>query len=145
MTDDRVVEVSLHVAAEPETVFAYFTDPARYIQWMGSDATLDAVPGGIYRVRMRGGIEAVGQFVEVDPPHSLAFTWGWTNDTEVPPGSTRVSVTLHREADGTRVVLRHHGLPDQPQRDHHAKGWELYFSRLGSVLAGHDPGQDPNT
>ena len=145
MTDDGVVEVSLHVAAEPETVFAYFTDPGRYIQWMGSDARLDPVPGGIYRVTMRGGIEAIGQFVEVDPPHSLVFTWGWTNDREVPPGSTRVSVTLHREADGTRVVLRHHDLPDQPQRDHHAKGWELYFSRLGSVLAGHDPGEDPNT
>lgn len=145
MTDDRVVEVSLHVAAEPETVFPYFTDPARYIRWMGSDATLDPVPGGMYRVRMREGIEAVGQFVEIDPPRRLVFTWGWTNDPEVPPGSTRVSITLRPEAGGTRVVLRHHDLPDQPQRDHHAKGWELYFSRLGSVMAGHDPGDDPNT
>ena len=145
MTDDGVVEVSLHVAAEPETVFPYFTDPARYVKWMGSDAMLDPVPGGIYRVRIRDGIEAVGHFVEIDPPHSLVFTWGWTNDAEVPPGSTRVSVTLHSEAGGTRVVLRHHDLPSQPQRDHHGKGWELYFSRLASVLAGHDPGDDPNT
>jgi uncharacterized protein YndB with AHSA1/START domain len=144
MTDDSVVELSLHVAAEPETVFPYFTDPARYIQWMGRDATLDPVPGGIYRVRIRDGIEAVGQFVEVDPPRGLVFTWGWAGDQEVPPGSTHVSITLHPEAGGTRVVLRHHDLPDQQQRDHHSKGWELYLSRLGSVMAGHDPGEDPN-
>ena len=145
MTDDGVLEVSLHVAAEPETVFPYFTDPARYVEWMGRDATLDPVPGGIYQVRIKDGVEAVGQFVEVDPPRSLVFTWGWAGDEEVPPGSTRVSITLHPEAGGTRVVLRHHDLPDQQQRDHHGKGWELYLSRLGSVLAGQNPGEDPNT
>ncbi len=31
MTDDGVVEVSVHVAAQPETVFPYFTDPGRYV------------------------------------------------------------------------------------------------------------------
>jgi hypothetical protein len=46
MTDDGVVEVSVHVAAQPETVFPFFTDPARYVQWMGGGATLEPVPGG---------------------------------------------------------------------------------------------------
>ena len=35
MSDDGVVEVSVHIAASPETVFPYFTDPSRYVQWMG--------------------------------------------------------------------------------------------------------------
>ncbi len=30
MTGDGVVEVSVHIAAQPETVFGYFTDPGRY-------------------------------------------------------------------------------------------------------------------
>jgi hypothetical protein len=38
-------------------VFPYFTDPGRYVQWMGSGATLEPVPGGTYRIRMRGGVE----------------------------------------------------------------------------------------
>ena len=38
MSDDRVVEVSVHIAAQPETVFPYFTDPGRYVQWMGAGA-----------------------------------------------------------------------------------------------------------
>jgi uncharacterized protein YndB with AHSA1/START domain len=145
MTDDDVVEVSVHVAAQPETVFPFFTDPARYVQWMGRGATLEPVPGGSYRVRMRDGVEAAGEFVEIDPPHRLVFTWGWTHDPAVPPGSTRVVVTLHAENDGTRVVLRHYDEAGHEQRDHHSKGWELYLGRLGCAIQGGDPGPDPNT
>src|SRR5216684_3410810 len=121
MTGDGVVEVSVHIAAQPETVFGYFTDPGRYIQWMGTGAELEPVPGGCYRVVMRDGVEAAGEFVEVDPPHRLVFTWGWTH-----------------------VVLRHYGLPDD-QCEHHRKGWLLYLGRLDLRVQGGDPGPDPNT
>jgi len=63
MTDPDILEVSVHIAAPPETVFPYFTDPARYVQWMGGDAMLDPVPGGEYRVGMRGGVRAAGVFL----------------------------------------------------------------------------------
>ena len=39
------VECSVTVEAEPDTVFPYFTDPARIVQWMGSRATLRPEPG----------------------------------------------------------------------------------------------------
>ena len=86
MSGDRAVEVSVHIAAQPETVFPYFTDPGRYVQWMGAGAALEPVPGGCYRILMRDGVEAAGEFVEIDPPHRLVFTWGWTHDPAVPPG-----------------------------------------------------------
>jgi len=145
MTEGDIIEVSIHVAAQPEIVFPYFTDPRRYVQWMGRDATLEAVPGGCYRVHIRDGIEAVGEFVEVDPPRRLVFTWGWTHDHEVPPGTTRVVITLQAENGGTRVILRHYDLPDAGQRDHHRKGWDLYLDRLSVRIRGEDPGPDPNT
>ena len=144
MTEPDVVEVSIHVAAQPETVFSYFTDPARYVQWMGDAATLDPAPGGTYRVSMRGGVQAAGEFLEVEPPHRLVFTWGWTDDLAVGPGSTRVVVTFHEEDGGTRVVLRHYDLPTDEQRDHHLAGWNLYLQRLTVRVAGGDPGPDPN-
>ena len=144
MTGSGPVEVSVHIAARPETVFAYFTDPTRYAQWMGNHATLEPVPGGTYQVHMRDGVQAEGAFVEIDPPHRLVFTWGWTHDHAVAPGSTRVVVTFQEEDGGTRVVLRHHGLPDHEQTDHHRKGWELYLARLGVCVTGGDPGPDPN-
>jgi uncharacterized protein YndB with AHSA1/START domain len=145
MIDAEVLEVSIHVEATRETVFPYFTDPVRYAQWMGTDVVLDAVPGGTYRVRMREGLEASGTFVEVDAPNRLVFTWGWVGEPSLPPGSSRVEVTLNQEHGGTRVVLRHHGLPSADQRDHHRSGWDMYLARLGEVIAGGEPGRDPNT
>jgi uncharacterized protein YndB with AHSA1/START domain len=144
MTDLDVLEVTVHIAAKPDTVFPYFTDPARYVQWMGSTATLQPVPGGSYRVGIRDGVEATGEFVEIDPPHKVVFTWGWNHDHAVAPGSTRVVVTLREEDDGTRVVLRHYGLPDDEQLAGHHKGWAMYLDRLGVRVTGGDPGPDPN-
>ncbi|HEY1573263.1 MAG TPA: SRPBCC domain-containing protein [Pseudonocardiaceae bacterium] len=143
MTDPDILEVTVDIKAEPDTVFPYFIDPARYSQWMGGSVVLDPVPGGAYQVGMRDGVQAVGRFVEIDPPRRVVFTWGWTNDPEVPPGSTRVVVTLEPIADGTRVVLRHYGL-SHAQRQHHTMGWTLYLDRLSVRSAGGDPGPDPN-
>jgi uncharacterized protein YndB with AHSA1/START domain len=144
MTDPAALEVSMFIAATPETVFPYFVDPGRYTQWMGNAAELEPMPGGRYRVSMRDGVQVAGRFVEIEPPRRVVFTWGWTHDDAVPPGSTRVEVTLAEEDGGTRVVLRHHGLPGDEQRAHHRKGWELYLDRLGVRVGGGDPGPDPN-
>lgn len=144
MNEPGVLEVTLHIEATPETVFPYFTDPVRYTQWMGSHATLDPVPGGTYRVGIRGAVEARGEFVEIDPPRRVVFTWGWTHDQAVAPGSTRVVITLEEVHGGTRVVLRHHDLPDEQQREHHGKGWTTYLDRLAVRATGGDPGPDPN-
>lgn len=141
---NEVLEVSVHIDAAPETVFPFFTDPARYVQWMGTTARINPTPGGEYRVHIRGGVETVGEFVEIKPPKRLVFTWGWTNDPAVPPGSARVEVTLEPERGGTRVVLRHHGLPSAEQINHHRHGWQQYLERLALRASGTDPGPDPN-
>ena len=144
MTDPDVLEVSVHIKARPETVFGYFTDPVKYAQWMGSAVTIEAAPGGRYRVRMRDGVEVSGQFVEVDEPRRIVFTWGWSHDLAVAPGSTRVEVSLTEDGEGTILVLRHLGLPDAAQREHHRDGWRVYLDRLAVRAAGGDPGPDPN-
>ena len=116
MTATAGVEVTVHVAATPETVFPYFADPARYVQWMGSQAELDPVPGGTYRVRTSDGFQAAGTFIQIEPPHQLAFTWGFADDaaaqhvkherteassgSAMPAGSTRVTVTFDAEGGG---------------------------------------------
>lgn len=137
-----MIQFERRIAASPETVFAYFTDPALYTAWMGVEAELDARPGGLYRVRVPQGHVARGEFVEVDPPRRVSFTWGWEGDPVVPPGSTRVIVTLTR--DGTDTVLRlvHEGLPDQESQALHEQGWDRYLGRLVPVAAGEDPGRE---
>lgn len=53
-------------------------------------------------------------------------------------------VTLTEDNGGTRVVLRHHDLPDDEQIQHHGKGWRMYLDRLAVRVTGGDPGLDPN-
>lgn len=145
MTPVQTGEVTreIAVAAPPETVFPYFTDPDRMVRWMGTEAELDARPGGAYRILVGGRFAAVGEYVEVEPPTRVVFTWGWDSQDGmgVAPGASTVEVTLTADGDGTRVVLVHRDLPPESVAPH-GHGWEHYFKRLAVVAAGGDAGPD---
>jgi uncharacterized protein YndB with AHSA1/START domain len=144
----NVVEREVRVAARPETVFAFFVDPEKMILWKGRRAELDAQPGGIYRVEINDQAIARGEYVEIDPPRRVVFTWGWEGQEAgqgehgVPPGSSRVEISLDPDGDGTLVRLRHLDLPEAA-REIHGEGWDLYLARLKAVTSGEDPGPDP--
>jgi uncharacterized protein YndB with AHSA1/START domain len=141
-----VVEREIRIAARPETVFEFFIDPEKMVLWKGREADLDPQPGGMYRVEMGDRIVARGEYVELDPPRRVVFTWGWegqeSGEHAVPPGSSRVEVTLDPDADGTIVRLRHLDLPEGA-REIHGQGWDLYLGRLAVAATGGDPGVDP--
>lgn len=132
-TTGDVVTVERRIRAPRDTVFAYFTDPERYTRWMGYDADLDARPGGIYRVHVVEGSVARGEFVEVEPPERVVFTWGWEGNPMVPPGSSRVEVTFRTDGDETLVRLVHSGLPDPAAMGLHREGWTLYLDHLVEI------------
>jgi uncharacterized protein YndB with AHSA1/START domain len=139
-----VVERELHINASPDTVFEFFTDSAKMVRWKGEAATLDPRPGGIYRVALNEQAIAVGEYVEVDPPNRIVFTWGWKGDASTPPGSSTVEVTLTPDGDGTLVRLVHSSLPTPESAEAHGHGWDQYMPRLAIAAAGGDPGPDPN-
>ena len=130
------VRSEVRIAAPPEVVFPYFTDPARMVDWMGVSALLDPRPGGALRVEPNGRDVVLGEYIEVEPPHRVVFTWGFDGTGPLTAaGSTRVEVTLEPDGEGTRLTLLHHGLPE-PARDPHAEGWAHYLGRLAPVAAG---------
>jgi uncharacterized protein YndB with AHSA1/START domain len=131
----------VRVAAAPETVFPYFTDPARIVAWKGSEATVNPEPGGIYRVTIQGSHVALGEYVEVDPPRRVVFTWGWEGEGSPGPGASTVEVELLPDGAETLVRLTHRGL-SEIERDRHRVGWEHYLGRLSSAAAGRNPGPD---
>lgn len=143
--DDTSLTLTEHIAASREIVFRYFTDPERYARWMGTSAELEPGPGGTYRVVITDEIVASGEFVEVVEPERLVFTFGWENPHGVAPGGSTVEVTLEEVDGGTRVTLKHTGLPDAEAVAQHAHGWDLYLGRLAVAAPGGDPGPDPNT
>jgi len=133
-----------HIAAPPETVFAFFVDPDKMVRWMGIRAELDPRPGGRYAVDINPSVRARGEYLEVVPPSRIVLSFGWEDDQHVPPGSTTLEVTLTPDADGTLVRLVHRGLPTGEQREQHGHGWGHYLQRVRIVAGGGDPGPDPN-
>jgi len=142
--DTPFIEREIYIAARPETIFAFFTDPAKLLQWIGVEATLEAKPGGVLRIDMNGrDVVALGQFVEVTPYSRIVFTWGYEGDDHgVPPGSSTVEITLTPDGEGALLRLRHSGLPTKANAMH-LQGWEHYLSRLRAIAIGEDPGPDP--
>ena len=141
---ETTVQREIAIAARPETVWEFLVQPEKATRWMGEAASLDPRPGGEYRVEVVPGQVAVGEFVEVDPPHRLVWTWGWTEESQsrVAPGSTRIEVELEPDGDGTLLRFTHGGLPDADATGAHAHGWDHYLERLEIVARGDDPGRD---
>lgn len=138
---NEIVEKRLHIKAPPETVFEFFCDPELMLKWQGIEAELEPRPGGIYRVRMNAEGVALGEFIEVDRPHRLVFSFGWVGGENVPPGASRIEITLTPDAtgEGTDLRLAHFLLPET-QRGPHAHGWNFFIDRLAVAAAGGDPG-----
>ncbi len=138
MTEYRT---SIDIDASPDEVFDHFIRPELLVRWMGDAARLEAVEGGIFSVDING-VLIRGHFVSVERPHRLEVTWGEPGNAAMPPGSTRLVVTLEARAGGTHVVLEHGGLvPDERRK--HAIGWPHFLARLAIAAAGGEPGPDP--
>jgi uncharacterized protein YndB with AHSA1/START domain len=130
------------VEASPATIFGFLTDPVKHLEWLGTEADLDPVPGGIYRVLVGGVHPSVGEFIEVVPDRRVVFTFGWDEPGHpIPAGSTTVEFTLTPEGDKTRVRLVHSGLPADAVSDH-TGGWDHYLGRLATVATGGVAGPD---
>ena len=129
------LKVEQLVAAPPATVYRYFTEAAKWVQWQGESATLDPRPGGRFSVVMSNGQTAEGEFVELDPDRRVVFTWGWVGHADLPPSSTRVEILLVEEPTGTRVILTHRHLPPD-ELEPHRRGWTTYLAHLVEVAVG---------
>ena len=142
-TDTTVYERTLVIDASPETVWDFFVDPEKLMRWKGIRAALDPQPGGNYWCEVIPGHTARGEFVELDAPRRLVFTWGWDNNEGVPPGSSTIEVELTAEGDGTSLRFIHKDLPSTEAVESHRHGWDHYLPRLELAAAGRDPGEDP--
>ena len=145
ITERLSVERVIVIAARPETVWELLVDAEQATRWMGRSASFDLRPGGRYRVEVIPGQVASGEFVEIDPPRRLVYTWGWETDgeTAVPPGSTTVVFELRALGDRTLLRLSHHDLPSVDTAGSHSRGWGHYLNRLATSASGGDPGSDP--
>jgi uncharacterized protein YndB with AHSA1/START domain len=91
---DLVREIMID--ASPETIWPFLTDPARHVEWLGTEADLDPRPGGTYRVLVGGEHPGVGEYIEVVTNEKVVFTFGWDEPGHpIPAASTTVEISLH--------------------------------------------------
>jgi uncharacterized protein YndB with AHSA1/START domain len=143
MTDEidrakRTIHIERVLPALPERVFAAWTDADLLARWMSpvghAEVQADVRPGGALVVVMVGDgrrIEHTGEYLEVDPPRRLRFTWRSEYTGSEP---SVVTVELHEVPEGTRLVLTHAMLPDDAL-DSHAGGWGSMLDRLVAAVA----------
>jgi uncharacterized protein YndB with AHSA1/START domain len=124
------------LAAPPERVWRAFTDPAALAAWFwpqhfATTVETDLRVGGRYRIDGPGaGMAVSGEYVTVEAPSRLMFTWRWDGEVE----ETLVTLHLPPVGDGTELTLTHERLSDDAARDNHIKGWSDCLDRLPQWL-----------
>ena len=111
-----------------ERVFAAWLDPASLAQWMrpggmtNATAEVDPRVGGKFQIVMMEGrkkFEHTGEYLSIQPPARLSFTW-ISQATDHKP--TEVTIELLEREGGTELILTHRRLP-AGQVESHLGGW----------------------
>ena len=147
MIDNRTLRLVRIFDAPRERVFAAWTDPDQFVQWMcppgfGLDeCILDVRKGGAWRVHgYKPGGECFaksGVYVEVSRPELLAFTWGHhaEDDYGSPRGhETTVRVEFRAIGNKTEITLIQGPFVDAPDSNGHTTGWQGCFDKLSAFL-----------
>lgn len=140
--ETRSVTVERHIAAPPEQVFEAWVNPELACKWLMASAqsvpgdyALDTQVGGEWTIHRRTQDKiytAVGEYVEIDPPRRLVFTFSMPQFA-VDVGT--VTVEIEPAEGGSRVRLTQSG--DRPGYERStAHGWEGMLIRLERSLTG---------
>ena len=141
-SDSDEIVSEIHIAAQPDRVFEALVDPEQVVKWWGQNGiyrctefAADVRTGGKWHsagVGPDGGrFEVTGEFLEVDPPRLLSYTWiaSWTGDVK-----TTVQWELAPTNQGTLVRIRHSGLAAHPEVAQSYRGWPRMLGWLQTFL-----------
>lgn len=142
MTEAPVVRVQRVMPAAPEVVFDQWLDPESLAEWMCPRPvrcvaiTVEARVGGRVSFDVDDSGSSVlitGQFLAIDRPQLLRFTWSnsnWADPTVV----SVVNVAFTPTGDDQTLMSIEHSLipPEEFQNFHN--GWILTVEQLAAVL-----------
>ncbi|MEM7060022.1 MAG: SRPBCC domain-containing protein [Pseudomonadota bacterium] len=129
--------------ADIQTVWRALTDPQAWMHWFGAKMAstnhteADLRPGGKWAIRMTGNDSGEahnvsGEFVEVDEPTFVSFTWAWYT---TPENVSLVSYRLKADGETTTLTLTHERFANIEARDGHNRGWIATMDTLEAYLA----------
>lgn len=130
------LERNVLICAQRKTVFRYFTDSKLFAEWWGAGSHIDGRPGGALKIVYPNGVVALGEVIEAVENERIVFTYGYEDPSKpIPPGGSRVTVTLQDRPGGTWLTLKHE-FADEQTRNHHVQGWSYQLALFANAAAG---------
>jgi uncharacterized protein YndB with AHSA1/START domain len=132
------IEIHRDLPAGIDTVWRSWTDADQLASWfwppnVGTTCSVDVRVGGRFRIdAASAGLSVLGEYVVVDEPTALAFTWQWGGEGE----ETLVTLAFAATDAGTHLDLVHERFADEQARADHEQGWNDCLDRLPGFLAG---------
>ncbi|MUL85585.1 MULTISPECIES: SRPBCC domain-containing protein [unclassified Mycolicibacterium] len=142
MTDAPTVRVQRLMPATPDVVFDQWLDPESLREWMCPrpvrcvEVVVEPRVGGLVRFDVDdsgAGVLITGQFLTIDRPRVLRFTWSNSNWID-PTVTSIVNVEFEPAGDGQTMMSIEHSLLPPEEFDNFHSGWILTFEQLGAVL-----------
>lgn len=147
MTHDGGLRLHLQRAlrAPRPVVFRALTEPRELTQWWGPEGFTtpsvqsDLRPGGGYRIAMQppegAPFNLVGEFLEVDPPERLSYTFRW-EDPDPEDRETVVTLSL-RDIGGTSAELTvdQGDFATERRQTLHEEGWSQALNKLEELMS----------
>ncbi|GAB2605963.1 SRPBCC domain-containing protein [Kocuria himachalensis] len=138
-----LLTLSSTLVAPRDRVFRALTDPGDLARWWGPHgftmpgAELDLRVGGGYRLSMQppeGDLfHLSGEFLEIDPPARLAYTFRWEEPT-ADDQETIVRLSLDARGRATEVSPTQGPFATAERLELHRRGWTDSFDRLRGHL-----------
>jgi uncharacterized protein YndB with AHSA1/START domain len=138
------LELRRRVAAPRDRIFAALTGPADIATWWGPlgfttpEIELDLQVGGRYRFTMQppdgDSFHVSGEFVAIDPPSRLAYTFRWDEPTP-DDRETVVTVTLEAVGDAAELIVRQGDFATEERLELHRGGWTDSLGKLSALIA----------
>ena len=143
MAEPVVLTLTRRIAALPERVFDAWLDPDGVGRWLFATpdgvmerVEIDARVGGRFLIAERRSgelAEHFGEYLEIDRPRRLAFSFAAMRDS----GFTRVTVTIAPEGDGCLLTLVHEMDPQWADYEERTRqGWTMILAGLARTLTG---------
>lgn len=138
----NVVRIERSFRANAEEVFDAWTNEEvirRWFRpqagWREPSAEVDLRVGGAIRVVMRSPsnepVGAGGEYILVERPHRLVFTWTFDDD---PSNQQLIEIDFIEEGETTRVVFVNSDISDRERRDSQEDGWSTCIDEMERVL-----------
>ncbi len=133
------IRQQINIAAPQRAVWNALTTPDGWTSWWADQARLEPRPGGRIVLVVEGDdgepVEERGLFHDLRPTRKLEIAWDATSPAKT--RGTRVSFTISRDGDETRLALVHTGagvLEDDAAREALDKEWKEGLKTLRERL-----------